>query len=182
MPSTTPSPLHDILESFVLFNKQAQELEEQQIKQEVKLQQQIRALQEEEGKKVHELEIQLSDALRVNTETQQELQAALLENLKNVARAQMDLDFVDLHTRVLRRQREDLRQKNQVLEAELDASIYCFHVTNKEYHHYEDLSKALQAENEVRAKELMELEAQLTALKKEKEKPISRSGNDTIKS
>lgn len=105
--------------------------------------QQIRALQEEEGRKVHELEIQLSDALRVNAETQQEPQAALLENLKNVAQAQMDLDFVDLQTRILRWQREDLKQRNQVLEAKLDASISCFHVTNKEYHRYEDLSKAL---------------------------------------
>ena len=33
----------------------------------------MRALQEEEGKKVHELEVQLNDALRVNAETQQEL-------------------------------------------------------------------------------------------------------------
>ena len=94
----------------------------------------MRALQEEEGKKVHELEVQLTDALRVNAETQQELQAALMTNLNNVARAQMDLDFVDLQTRIMRRQREDVRQRNQVLEAELDASISCFHVTNKEYH------------------------------------------------
>ena len=82
----------------------------------------------------------------------------------------MDIDFVDLQTRILHRQREDLRQRNQVLEAELDASISCFHVTNKEYHRYEDLSKVLQAENEARDKELMELEAQLDALEKEKEK------------
>ena len=96
----------------------------------------MRELHKEEGKKVHELEVQLMDALRVNVETQQELQAALMENLNNVARAQMDLDFVDLQTRILRRQREDLRQRNQVLEAELDASISCYHLTNKEYHRY----------------------------------------------
>ena len=127
-------------------------------------------LQKEEGNKVHELEVQLTDALRVNAETQQELQVALMENLNNVARAQMDLDFVDLQTRILCRQREDLRQRNQVLEAELDASISCFYLTNKEYHHYENLSKVLQAENEAKAKELMELEAQLAVLEKEKEK------------
>ena len=57
-----------------------------------------------------------------------------------------------------------------MLEAELDASISCFHVTNKEYHRYKDLSKALQVENEAKAKELMELEAQLAAPEKKKEK------------
>ena len=113
---------------------------------------------------MHELELHLNDALRLNAETQQELQMALLENLKNVARAQMDLDFVDLQTQVLRRQREDLRKKNQVLVAELDASISLFHVTNKEYHRFEELSKTLQAKNEARANEIMELEAQLWLL------------------
>ena len=56
LPSTTPAPLQGILDSFILFYKQAQALEEQQIKQETELQQ-IKALQEEEGKKVHELEV-----------------------------------------------------------------------------------------------------------------------------
>lgn len=86
------------------------------------------------------MEIQLNNALKENVETQQALQATLLENLKNVARAQMDLDFVDLHTRVLHRQKEELRKKNQVLVADLDASISLFNVTNKEYHRFEELS------------------------------------------
>ena len=82
----------------------------------------------------------------------------------------MDLDFVDLQTRVLRRQREDLKKKNQVLVAHLDALISVYKVTKKEYLHYEDLSQVLQDENEAKAKELKELEAQLAALEKEKEK------------
>lgn len=102
MPSTTTAPLQGILESFVTFYKHAQQMEELRMKQEVDLLW-MRALQDEEGKKVHELEVHLTDALRVNAETQQELQAALMENLNNVARAQMDLDFVDLQTRILRR-------------------------------------------------------------------------------
>ena len=60
VPSTTPALLQGILESFVVFYKQAQQMEEQRIKQEAEMQQHMRALQEEEGKKVHELEIQLT--------------------------------------------------------------------------------------------------------------------------
>ena len=85
VPPTTTALLQGILESFVTFYKQAQQMEEQRLKQEAELQQ-MKALQEKEGKKVHELEVQLTDALRVNVETQQELQAALMENLNNVAR------------------------------------------------------------------------------------------------
>ena len=68
VPSTTTAPLQGILESFVTFYKQAQQMEELRMKQEADLQR-MRALQEEEGKKVHELEVQFTDALRVNAET-----------------------------------------------------------------------------------------------------------------
>ena len=86
VPPTATVPLQGILESFVSFYKQAQQIEEQRLKQEAELQQ-MKAMQEEEGKKVYELEVQLTDALRVNAETQQELQKALMDNLNNVARA-----------------------------------------------------------------------------------------------
>ena len=53
-PTTTTPLLQGILDSFVSFYKQAQQMEEQRLKQEAELQK-MKALQEEEGRKVHEL-------------------------------------------------------------------------------------------------------------------------------